>query len=71
MGKRQFHKEQLRAFIAKVKNDASLQQQLQQQGSDPVRIAKAAGFTFTFEESCWLKRPRNMLNGVSAGQAWE
>ena len=37
--------EQLKAFIAKVQSDASLQEQLQAEGADPIAIAKAAGFT--------------------------
>ena len=37
--------EQLKAFIAKVQADTSLQEQLQAEGADVVAIAKAAGFT--------------------------
>jgi len=37
--------EQLKAFIAKVQADPSLQEQLKAEGADPVAIAKAAGFT--------------------------
>ena len=37
--------EQLKAFIAKVQSDPSLQEQLKAEGADPVAIAKAAGFT--------------------------
>ena len=42
--------EQLRAFIAKVQADSSLQEQLKAEGADPVAIAKAAGFTITIED---------------------
>ena len=37
--------EQLKAFIAKVQADASLQDQLKAEGADVIAIAKAAGFT--------------------------
>ena len=37
--------EQLKAFIAKVQGDTSLQEQLKADGADPIAIAKAAGFT--------------------------
>ena len=36
--------EQLKAFVAKVQSDTSLQEQLKAEGADPVAIAKAAGF---------------------------
>ena len=39
--------EQLKAFIAKVQADTSLQEQLKAEGADPVAIAKAAGFAIT------------------------
>jgi len=42
--------EQLKAFIVKVQADASLQEQLKGEGSDPVAIAKAAGFAITTED---------------------
>ncbi len=42
--------EQLKAFIAKVQEDSSLQEQLKAEGADPVAIAKAAGFTITTED---------------------
>ncbi len=41
--------EQLKAFIAKVQADTSLQEQLKAEGADPVSIAKAAGFSITTE----------------------
>ena len=42
--------EQLKAFIAKVQADSSLQEQLKAEGADPVAIAKAAGFAITTED---------------------
>ena len=42
--------EQLKAFIAKVKSDHSLQEQLKAEGADPVAIAQAAGFEVTTED---------------------
>ena len=42
--------EQLKAFIAKVQADTSLQEQLKAEGADPVAIAKAAGFSVTTED---------------------
>ena len=42
--------EQLKAFIAKVQGDTSLQGQLNAEGADVVAIAKAAGFTITTED---------------------
>ena len=42
--------EQLKAFIAKVQADSSLQEQLKAEGADPVAIAKAAGFSITTED---------------------
>ena len=42
--------EQLKAFIAKVKADTSLQEQLKAEGADVVAIAKAAGFSITAED---------------------
>ena len=42
--------EQLKAFIAKVQGDTSLQEQLKAEGADVVAIAKAAGFTITTED---------------------
>ncbi len=37
--------EQFKAFIAKVQEDSSLQEQLKAEGADVIAIAKAAGFT--------------------------
>ena len=42
--------EQLKAFIAKVQADTSLQEQLKAEGADVVAIAKDAGFTITTED---------------------
>ena len=51
--------EQLKAFIAKVQSDPSLQEQLKAEGADPVAIAKAAGFSITTED---LKEHRQNLS---------
>ena len=61
--------EQLKAFIAKVQADASLQEQLKAEGADTVAIAKAAGFAITTED---LKTTRQTLSdaeleGVAGG----
>ncbi len=42
--------EQLKAFIAKVQADTSLQEQLKAEGADPVAIAKAAGFSINTKD---------------------
>ena len=42
--------EQLKAFIAKVQTDTSLQEKLKAEDADPVAIAKAAGFAITTED---------------------
>ena len=51
--------EQLKAFIAKVQADPSLQEQLKAEGADVVAIAKAAGFSITTED---LKTARQTLS---------
>ncbi|CAE22306.1 possible Protein of unknown function DUF61 [Prochlorococcus marinus str. MIT 9313] len=51
--------EQLKAFIAKVQADPSLQEQLKAEGADTVAIAKAAGFSITTED---LKEHRQTLS---------
>ena len=51
--------EQLKAFIAKVQADSSLQEQLKAEGADRVAIAKAAGFSITTED---LKAHRQNLS---------
>ena len=61
--------EQLKAFIAKVQADTSLQEQLKAEGADVVAIAKAAGFSITTED---LKEHRQTLSddeleGVAGG----
>ena len=61
--------EQLKAFIAKVQGDTSLQEQLKAEGADVVAIAKAAGFSITTED---LKEDRQTLSdddleGVAGG----
>ena len=61
--------EQLKAFIAKVQSDASLQEQLQAEGADPIAIAKAAGFTIKQQDL--LRQASELsdeeLEGVSGG----
>ena len=62
--------EQLKAFIAKVQADSSLQGQLKAEGADPVAIAKATGFVITTED---LKTYRQNLSdeeleGLAGGQ---
>ena len=52
--------EQLKAFIAKVQADPSLQEQLKAEGADVVAIAKAAGFTIKF-----YRRPKLSYLGRS------
>ena len=58
--------EQLKAFIAKVQADTSLQEQLKVEGADPVAIAKAAGFSITTED---LKQPRKTLSDADLENA--
>jgi len=65
--------EQLKAFIAKVQADASLQEQLKAEGADPIAIAKAAGFSITQAdlEANWKESSRELsdadLENVSGG----
>ena len=63
--------EQLKAFIAKVQADSSLQEQLKAEGADPVAIAKAAGFSITTED---LNTHRQTLSDADlenvAGGGW-
>jgi len=54
--------EQLKAFIAKVQADTSLQEQLKAEGADHVAIAKAAGFAITTED---LKAHRQHRQNLS------
>ena len=64
--------DQLKAFIAKVATDPSLQEQLKAEGADPVAIAKAAGFTFKAQD---LHRQASELSdeeleSVAGGAVW-
>ena len=61
--------EQLKAFIAKVQADSSLQEQLKAEGADAVAIAKAAGFTITTEDlnSHRQNLTDDELEGVAGG----
>ena len=43
-------RKQLKAFIAKVQGDKSLQEQLKAEGDDVVAIAKSAGFSISTED---------------------
>ncbi|WP_041375124.1 Nif11-like leader peptide family natural product precursor [Prochlorococcus marinus] len=63
--------EQLKAFIAKVQADASLQEQLKAEGADVVVIAKAAGFAITKEDLNTHRQTLsdNELEGVAGGTA--
>ena len=61
--------DQLKAFIAKVQADPSLQEQLKAENADPIAIAKAAGFTIKQQD---LHRHASELSdeeleGVSGG----
>ncbi len=42
--------EQLKAFVAKVKQDKTLQEQVKTENADLVYIAKAAGFSITTDD---------------------
>ena len=61
--------EQLKAFVAKVQSDTSLQEQLKAEGADPVAIAKAAGFEIKQQDL--LRHASELsdeeLEGVSGG----
>jgi len=61
--------EQLKAFIAKVQADTSLQEQLKAEGADPVAIAKAAGFTIKLQDlhSAASELSDEELESVSGG----
>ncbi len=61
--------EQLKAFIAKVQEDSSLQEQLKAEGADVVAIAKAAGFSITTEDlnSQRQNLTDDELEGVAGG----
>ena len=66
--------EQLKAFIAKVQADTSLQEQLNAEGADPIAIAKAAGFIITEAEvKSYSRRERlsdDELESVAGGGGW-
>ena len=61
--------EQLKAFIAKVQADTSLQEQLKAKGANPVAIAKAQGFSITTEDlnSHRQNQSDEELEGVAGG----
>ena len=60
--------EQLKAFIAKVQADLSLQEQLKAEGADVVAIAKEAGFSITTEDLKSLQPLSEAeLEGISGG----
>ena len=62
--------EQLKAFIAKVQADPSLQEQLKAEGADVVAIAKAAGFSITTEDLNSHRQVRDdELEGAAGGNA--
>lgn len=67
--------EQLKAFIAKVKADTSLQEQLKAEEADLVAIAKAAGFVITTEDlnSHRQNLSDEELEGVAGGggRCWQ
>ena len=62
--------EQLRAFIAKVQGDTSLQEQLKAEGADVVAIAKAAGLSITTEDLNTHRQnlTDDELEGVAGGE---
>ena len=62
-------KEQLKAFLEKVKTDTSLQEKLKAEGADVVAIAKAAGFSITTEDlnSQVQNLTDDELEGVAGG----
>ena len=64
--------EQLKAFIAKVQADASLQEQLKAEGADVVAIAKAAGFSINTQdlEADSENLSDEELEGVAGGGCW-
>ena len=64
--------EQLKAFIAKVQADTSLQEQLKVEGADVVAIAKAAGFSITTEDLNSHRQDLSdeELESVAGGGCW-
>ena len=61
--------EQLKAFLAKVQADKSLQDQLNAEGADIVAIAKAAGFSITTYDikTTQFELSEEELEGVAGG----
>ena len=59
--------EQLKAFIAKIQADTSLQEQLKAEGADVIAIAKAAGFSISTEDLNTHRQ--NMSDGELEGVA--
>ena len=61
--------EQLKAFIAKVQADTSLQEQLKAEGADVVAIAKNAGFSISTEDLNTHRKTLSVdeLEGVAGG----
>ncbi len=65
--------EQIKAFIAKVQSDSSLQEQLKVEGADVVGIAKAAGFSINTEGLQSLRSKElsdEELEGASGGTCY-
>ena len=64
--------EQLKAFIAKVQADPSLQEQLKAEGADVVAIAKAAGFSISTEDLNILRQDLsdNELESIAGGDRY-
>ena len=62
--------EQLKAFIAKVQADPTLQEQLKAEGADVVAIAKAAGFSITTKDLSSHRQnlTEAELEGVAGGE---
>ena len=61
--------EQLKAFIAKVQSDPSLQERLKAEGADPVAIANAAGFAITQAEVNAFQI-RAAVSGAQSGEGF-
>lgn len=59
--------EQLKAFIAKVQVDASLQEQLKGEGADVVAIAKAAGFSIAIIDIVAIARAAGFTIATDVG----
>jgi predicted ribosomally synthesized peptide with nif11-like leader len=63
--------EQLKAFLAAVQTDSSLQAKLQASGADTVAIANAAGYDVTADDFRTAKEELSLaeLEGVAGGLA--